>query len=228
MCKRNYTYIGEVKLWDTPSAQCIRTLPHKGTVVTVQFMPTPSSLIDRWILVSRWQSNPWCSSSGTDGSQLESWLPCRKDLSREGSSLALFSEEKICRVGIGMRRLSQEVDKLILRRWHAFNKDERLCNYVAIVQIASDILTLPIFNNNIYWLSNQCILSQHTCMWLLHISIICRLESTQWKSWKISTTNCTNLLWRISWRHENTLSSSLAKYFRECRYVLRRADYRGE
>ena len=42
-----YTYTGEVKLWDTPSAQCIRTLPHKGTVVTVQFMPTPPSLIDR-------------------------------------------------------------------------------------------------------------------------------------------------------------------------------------
>jgi len=42
---------GEVKLWDTPSAQCIRSLPHKGTVVTVQFMPTPPSLIDR----DRWQ-----------------------------------------------------------------------------------------------------------------------------------------------------------------------------
>ena len=40
---------GEVKLWDTPSAQCVRSLPHKGTVVTVQFMPTPPSLIDRWI-----------------------------------------------------------------------------------------------------------------------------------------------------------------------------------
>ena len=39
---------GEVKLWDTPSAQCVRSLPHKGTVVTVQFMPTPPSLIDRW------------------------------------------------------------------------------------------------------------------------------------------------------------------------------------
>ena len=43
-------------------------------------------------------------------------------------------------------------------------------------------------------------------IWLLHISIICRLESTRWKSWKILTTNCTNLLWRISWRHENTIS----------------------
>ena len=92
-------------------------------MVTVQFMPTPPSLIDRWILTT-WQSNPWCFS-GTDGSQLESWLPCRKDLSREGSSLAPFSEEKICRGGTGMRRPSQGVDKLIPRRWDIFNRDER-------------------------------------------------------------------------------------------------------
>ena len=48
LCKRKpFKCQGEVKLWDTPSAQCVRSLPHKGTVVTVQFMPTPPSLIDR-------------------------------------------------------------------------------------------------------------------------------------------------------------------------------------
>merc|ERR1712008_314148 len=56
------------------------------------------------------------SLTGTDGSQLESWWLCRRELSREGSSLAAFSDEKICREGTGMRRLFQEVDKLILKR----------------------------------------------------------------------------------------------------------------
>jgi len=38
---------GQVKLWDTPSKQCVRTLPHKGGVVTALFLPTPPALADR-------------------------------------------------------------------------------------------------------------------------------------------------------------------------------------
>jgi len=35
-----------VHLWDTPSGQVVRTLPHKGCVTHVQFIPTPPALID--------------------------------------------------------------------------------------------------------------------------------------------------------------------------------------
>ena len=65
-----FIYQGEVKLWDTPSTQCVRSLPHKGTVVTVQFMPTPPSLIDRWILSSL-TIKPWVLLR-------DRWQPSRK------------------------------------------------------------------------------------------------------------------------------------------------------
>jgi len=42
---------GSVKLWDTQSGQCVRTLPHKGAVVTLAFILSPPSLVDR----DRWQ-----------------------------------------------------------------------------------------------------------------------------------------------------------------------------
>merc|ERR1719500_1429812 len=51
------------------------------------------------------------SLTGTDGNQQESWWHCRKEPSKEGNFLALFSEEKIYKAGTGMMRLFQEVDK---------------------------------------------------------------------------------------------------------------------
>merc|ERR1712083_781824 len=39
-----------VHLWDTPSGQVVRSLPHKGSVTHVQFIATPPALVDhdRW------------------------------------------------------------------------------------------------------------------------------------------------------------------------------------